>query len=213
MRKLFLLLFFWHITSCAGAQTTEEWVRQKETAIKYLMEQILALKGYAHVLEEGYGIVQKGLALIHDVKGADFYQHQSYMQSLLQIAPALHHYAKTSGCFVLQAYLEKRGKDLIVLAHAEPGLQDKEKAYIRQVVEAMVNESKVLILALKMVLQMGAYGMQDNERLTRVNGIHADLQDKKVRLLSFIQQTGSLIAERNREDAGIRRLKKINTKE
>lgn len=212
MKKFFLILSFFSLAFYASAQTTEEWLRQKETAVKYLTEQILALRGYAKVLGEGYDVVQKGLRLIHDVKGADFRQHQAYFDALLQVTPTLHHYSNTKKCFALQAYLEKTGMALMSEIESTSALQAGEKAYIRQMVKAVHNNSQVVIGALKTTLENEAYAMQDKERLVRINEIYKDLQHKKALLLSLTQQTMSLIGERTREAASINRVKKINAK-
>ena len=210
MKKFFLILSFFSLALYASAQTTEEWLRQKETAIKYLTEQILALRGYAKVLGDGYDVVQKGLGLIHDVKGADFRQHQAYFDARLQVSPTLQHYALTKKCFTVHVDLEKAGMTLIREVESTAALQAGEKAYIRQMVKAVLNNSQVVIGALKTTLENEAYAMQDKERLVRINEIYKDLQHKKVLLLSLIQQTMSRIGERTSEAASITRLKNIN---
>ena len=53
------------------AQTFSEWFRQNHTELKYLGEQIAALRGYDGVLRSGYGVAREGLGEIADIRDTD----------------------------------------------------------------------------------------------------------------------------------------------
>ena len=68
------MITVWLLASTAGslkAQTPDEWFKQKETQIKYLLEQIVALKSYGDMVNKGYNIAQNGLATIFNCKNKD----------------------------------------------------------------------------------------------------------------------------------------------
>lgn len=210
MKKLFLAMAFCGLALFACSQTTEEWLQQKQTALRYLGEQILALNGYAEVLGEGYGIVQKGTGLIGDLKGEDLSQHQSFFHSLYKVNPSLQHHSKTGACLALQVYIDKVGKGLLSEVQRTTDLRLDEKTFIRQVVEALLYERKEVMKELAKIMHHQTYGMRDNERLERLNRVYNDLLEKRAVLLSLKQQTSLLISERMRETKSIDRLNKIH---
>jgi 3-phenylpropionate/cinnamic acid dioxygenase small subunit len=56
-----MVMMFLVNASLINAQTFDEWFKQKETQIKYLVEQIGALKAYGEVVKRGYDIAHNGL--------------------------------------------------------------------------------------------------------------------------------------------------------
>jgi hypothetical protein len=60
MRKIISMLFIIAISTNANAQTWREWTKQKETQIKYLVEQIAAFQTYLGYVKQGYDIAHKG---------------------------------------------------------------------------------------------------------------------------------------------------------
>jgi hypothetical protein len=48
---------------------------QKQTELKYYLQQIAALKLYAGFLEKGYSIAREGLTVIAEIKNGEFNLH------------------------------------------------------------------------------------------------------------------------------------------
>jgi hypothetical protein len=74
-------------TSIAQTPNWNEWFRQKKTQLKYLAEQIAALKVYLEYLKKGYDVAQKGLSTIELIKSGSFSLHKDYFNSLKQVSP------------------------------------------------------------------------------------------------------------------------------
>ena len=88
--KAAILIFAIIMFSREGfTQTIEEWTQQKQTQIKYLLNQIAANKVYIGYLQKGYSIASKGLSTIGQIKNGEFTLHQDFFNRLLSINPAI----------------------------------------------------------------------------------------------------------------------------
>ena len=65
-----------------SAQTVNEWVNQKSTQKKYLLQQIAALQVYINYAKKGYNIVSGGINTIRDIKKGDLNLHNTFFSSL-----------------------------------------------------------------------------------------------------------------------------------
>ena len=89
MKEVLLVLCGLLIGRQLIAQTFSEWFRQNHTQLKYLAEQIAALRGYRSVLEKGYAVAQAGLEEIDTINAADLAMHTDHFVSLDRVSPAV----------------------------------------------------------------------------------------------------------------------------
>jgi hypothetical protein len=82
MKEMILLLCGILIGRQLMAQTFSEWFRQNHTQLKYLAEQIAALKGYDGILQQGYAIGQEGLDSIWSIRDDDLDLHTDHFTAL-----------------------------------------------------------------------------------------------------------------------------------
>ncbi len=73
---------------CRG-QTADEWLRQKQTQTKYLIQQIAALEMYNGYAHKGYSIAQHGLKTIEYFKTGEWRLHSDFFNSLDIISPEI----------------------------------------------------------------------------------------------------------------------------
>ncbi|OLY94469.1 hypothetical protein SAMN05444008_10182 [Cnuella takakiae] len=69
------------------AQNSDEWFKQKKTQLRYLAEQVAALKMYSAYIEQGYKVLHGGLTVISDVKLGEFSLHKDYFSGLSESKP------------------------------------------------------------------------------------------------------------------------------
>src|SRR5690242_14181300 len=108
MRRMTLAGMFVMMAGMVHAQTFEEWFKQKETQIKYLVEQIIALKAYGEVMVKGYDIANKGLTNISGIKAGDYQQHSNYFLSLWKVKSDIKNYAKVASVYKMVAAIEQQ---------------------------------------------------------------------------------------------------------
>jgi hypothetical protein len=86
------LLFLGVATLAAGylmGQGVSDWLNQNAQQVKELQQQIVALKAYTVVLQEGYRVIADGLRTIGGIKQTDFTEHENYFASLDAVNPVL----------------------------------------------------------------------------------------------------------------------------
>ncbi|MDQ3843049.1 MAG: hypothetical protein M3342_03415, partial [Bacteroidota bacterium] len=96
MKKVCMILFSFVFLPHTYAQTVEEWTDQKKTQIKYLLQQIAALKVYTGHIQKGYAIARSGLTTIQSIKKGDVTVHQTFFSSLQKVSPAIQQYSKVN---------------------------------------------------------------------------------------------------------------------
>src|SRR6266542_3497611 len=133
MKKCLLLIVLTIIVHYSFGQTWEEWTQQKETQIKYLIQQIGAQKVYLDYIRKGYGIAQKGLNTIRDIKKGDFNLHSDYFNSLKQVNPKIKNTAKVADIIDLQIRIIKESKKTMQRVKAANQFTDEEITYLDKV--------------------------------------------------------------------------------
>src|SRR5580693_2661555 len=81
-------------TFSAHAQTFDEWFRQNNTQLKYLVSQIAAYEVFQSTLTQGYTIADTGLTFIGNMTGDEFDLHTNYFHSLTVVSPAVAGYSR-----------------------------------------------------------------------------------------------------------------------
>src|SRR5438046_10687304 len=107
MKNIIIILSFLVAGQLCRAQTYDEWVRQKETQRKYLIEQIVAFKTYIDYAWQGYSIAKKGLNTIKDIKNGDLNLHDNFFKSLSAVNPRVKKYSKVAAIIAMQISIAK----------------------------------------------------------------------------------------------------------
>lgn len=83
---LFLSLL---VSTLTKAQTFDEWFRQNKTQLKYLGQQIAALKAYIQTTDNGYNDTQQATTTIASIKQGDLDLHTGYFTGQKSVKPAI----------------------------------------------------------------------------------------------------------------------------
>ena len=154
----------------AVAQAFDEWFQQDKTQIRYLEEQVMALKEFGHLLDKGYGIATKGLWEIDDTKRADFRQHEAFIRSLWAVSHHLKGYARIAAIRQGGEAIEKNHQNF--WRQVRSGELDQNEILFCSGIFARIRERAAgLVRQLNGVLTDGYYRLTDNERLTIITGV------------------------------------------
>jgi len=153
MKKIIVLLFscFLFLMS-ARAQTPAEWMQQKKTQEKYLLQQIAALKLYGQYAKKGYDVATKGLATISNIKNKDFSLHQKQASSLKNVNPKIGSYSRIADVVAFQGYIRKQAKGTIDAMAETRSFSPAELTYCKKVFENLLEECVQTINELVMVI-------------------------------------------------------------
>ena len=190
-------------------QTWEEWTHQRKTQIKYLVEQIAALKVYVGYAKEGYEVVDKGMHVIQGIKKGDFDLHKDFFSSLKEVNPRINRSVKVADIIVIQLRIIKDVKATMKSISVSRQFTKKELDYCSEIFEGLLRQCAKDMDELFQVITSGELQMKDNERLQRINKLHKDMQDKFGFCTSFSRDATLLALQRRSEQNDINLLKKV----
>jgi capsule polysaccharide export protein KpsE/RkpR len=180
----------------ARAQSWDEWFHQKKTQIKYLEQQIAALKAEEISLRQGYDMLKSEWNAIAGFKNGEFSLHQGYYQSLSEVKPEVRSSANLSA---IQAEQQSVISQLNAIRNLN-GLADNEQAYVSEVSQNLVAQLNRDLDDLQSVLTTGELQMGDDERIRRLQRISASIKDKYVFTCSFCRKVQLLCAQRQQDN-------------
>ena len=199
------------IIAQAQSPNFNEWLRQKKTQRKYLIQQIAALKVYLEYLKTGYKIVDKGLTAIGDIKDGAFNLDKDYFNSLKQVNPLIRKSPKVNEILVYQQTIINEFKRLIDYCNSDSHYTTSDINYVKAVYNGMLSEGNNAVDELTFITTAGEAEMKDDERLERLDKVHADLQDQYAFTKDFVASTKMLGLQRAREQYEIQSVRKLYT--
>jgi hypothetical protein len=183
----------------AHAQTSEEWLQQKETQKKYLLHQIAALKVYIDYAEKGYRIASKGLQTVQAIKEGDFNLHNEFFNSLKQVHPAIQQWSRVADIISIQIKIVKSAKGVLSSIKENTNFARGEIDYCQTVFDHLLAECLENIEELLLVITSGELEMKDDERIKRIETLWLEMQDKYAFFTSFSNEIKLLSVQRGEE--------------
>lgn len=209
-RALLSFIMLTAVCTIAKSQTTEEWLNQKATQKKYLLQQIAALKVYLGYAKKGYTIVTSGVNTIRNIKNGELNLHWDFFNRLKKVNPAIRKYAKVADIIAFQVKIIKQTKITIQQIRETKQFTEAELDHCKQVFDNLLNECMKTVEELILVTTSGKLEMKDDERLKRIDRLYADVQDKYSFACAFSEDMALLTVQRLGEQMEINRSKLIN---
>lgn len=204
--KVIMFCLFCLAAASVKAQTFAEWFSQKKTQIKYLTQQIAALRQYGAYIKQGYAISQNGLGSISGYIKSEYGLHTNHYTSLKTVNPAIRGNSKTDSIIAYASQIPTRFARLKNLR----GLDDDSRSYLANVREKVLDECNKDLSELQLVMTDGTVQMTDDERLKRLDEIYAGMKDKYAFTLSFCTEVRTLLLQKQQELNDINTLKRLN---
>ena len=210
MKKYLLLLFCFPFAMPSSAQNADEWLRQKETALKYALEQLVALQSQSRVLKKGYAIVETGLETLATIKGSDYNLHEAFQASLKKLKPSIRKKAFMQLLHSQHDWLQAQIRSLNAeLYKSTTLLAQGEKVYLAQVLQRLGEQVSVKATHFDALCNSGELVLGDAERLERIAALYQATREDLAFLKSFTEQTKQLLLQRRAEQATILHFQKI----
>lgn len=168
-RKMILLpvLLLWLVS--AQAQRINEWVKQKQTQVKYLLEQIAALKMQTGYLKKGYRIANDGTGLISNIKKSDLSLHTTHFNSLKTVNPRVRNYSKVAAIISLQQQMTENRQKVLNKVMSSGQLNDLELAELKKIFSGLAQEGVKDLEELSLITSDGELQLSDDERIKRID--------------------------------------------
>jgi len=194
----------------ASAQALNEWVNQKSTQKKYLLQQIAALQVYINYAKKGYNIVSGGINTIRDIKKGDLNLHNTFFSSLKTINPKISRYAKVADIISYQVRNIKLARQTLQSIKEANQFSVEEIEYCKKVLDALLDDCIQSVTELLEIITPDKLQMTDDERLVRIDKLYGDMQDKFTFCNVMSEDIGLLALQRLSEQIEINRSKLIN---
>lgn len=211
MKRLCIIIILSLLYLQPQAQTPNfnEWFAQKKTQIKYLTQQIAALKVYLEYLKKGYDIAQKGLTTISAIKNGSFNLHKTYFASLKAVSPIVKNSSKVYTILYLQPRMMDDFKELLSDIARDIQLTHGEKSYIASVYQTLLASCTSSIEELEMITTTDVTEMEDGERLSRLDKVYEDILEQYAFTQDFIAGVRGLSVNRAKEGSQVASVYKL----
>jgi hypothetical protein len=210
MKKIIAIALLLSFAESTSAQTFAEWVNQKATQRKYLLQQIAALQVYIGYVSKGYSIAKKGLNTIQDIKHGDWNMHSSYFTSLVTVNPKIKRYAKVADIIALQISIAKQSAKTIKDCKSSHLLTTAELDYLQKVFATLLDDCAKCLDELFNLITNGQLSMKDDERIAAIDKLYVDMADKQVFVRSFSNAAAGLCVRRDSDLKDVIISKKLN---
>lgn len=184
---------------------------QAEEAAQLLLNvtKLTQLKQILTDLEKGYTTLKSGYTQISSIASGNFTLHEAFLDGLLQINPTVKNYHKVAEIIRFQIRLIKDYKSAFLRFKTSGHFTANEISYLSKVYGNLFQSSLQQLDELTLVLTTGTLRMTDEERLTAIDQIHTEIQDKLHFLTAFNHETTVLAIHRSHESQGIKNVQEL----
>ena len=199
MKKCVMAILYMSFYLIGKSQGLEDWVSQKATQKKYLLQQIAALKVYLGYLQKGYNIAEKGLNAISEIKKGHLNLDKDFFTSLQTINPKVRNYTKVAEIIAINVRIIQSYKKTMNTARQSEQMNRDELEYMNAVFVKLIDGCADLTDELMTVLSVEKLKMSDGERIKRIDSIYDEMQERFVFADSFGSESKILSLQRDIE--------------
>lgn len=196
-------------TGKLNAQGIKEWFSQKQTQTQYLIQQIAALKIYTGYLQKGYQIAKTGLNTIGDIKNGHFKLDQVFFDGLKAVNPKVKHYSRVADIINLHIQAVQLSGKALKAARSSELFSGDELEYAEKVFANNLSSCSELTDELITVLTPGELQLSDDERIKRIDGIYANMNDRYRFINMFYGDLQTLQLQRDKELRDVKAIQKM----
>jgi hypothetical protein len=198
MKQIIILLI--SFTLC----TTRSQAQSQEAQQLLLnVEKLTQFKQILADMKTGYQLVSTGYNSIKDLSEGNFSLHKTFLDGLMQVSPAVRKYKRIAEIITIQLSLIREYKAALKRFRPQQVFTEQELSYTAGVYDRLVSASLENLDDLAAVITAGKLRMNDTERISEIDRIYLDMQDKISFLRHFNSQTAVLALERKKEQADI----------
>ena len=190
--KILLLLLLFQLSWHPGKGQSQE-VQQ----LLLNVEKLDQFKKILRDMKKGYAIIRNGYNTVSDLSRGNFNLHQTFLDGLMQVSPAVRRYKKVSDIISAQLILVREYKAAYHRFSHSGNFSPAELQYTAIIYERLLKQSLDDLQDLLTVITAGQLRMSDQERLNAIDRIYLELQQKLVFLNKFNTQSGLLSLQRS----------------
>lgn len=149
------------------------------------VEKLSQLKQILADMKRGYDVASQGYNRVKNIAQGNFSLHELFLDGLLAVNPELRKYRRVKDIIEYQLLLIKEYKSAFNHFKSNGNFTPDEMDYLGEVYKDLFNRSIQNIDELTMILTASKLRMSDDERLTAIDRLYLDMQEKLSFLRSF----------------------------
>jgi DNA repair ATPase RecN len=173
------------------------------------IEKLAQFKQILTDMKKGYQILSGGYNTIKELSQGNFSLHETFLDALMQVSPTVRNYRRVGEIVKYQLLLIKEYKSAFEGFRNSGDFSPAEIAYFSNVYSNLLNQSLRNLDELVTVITANTLRMTDEERLTAIDKVYVDMQDKLLFLRSFNSNTTVLAIQRAKERNDVRVMRSI----
>jgi hypothetical protein len=192
-RCVWILLSLFFLSSKSFSQTQ---------AIQQLLldvEKLTQLKSILTELKEGYQIVSNGYTNIKNISEGNFNLHDIFLESLLEVSPAVKNYGRIKDIIDAQLTLVKEYKNALKQFKESGEFSIDDIDYLEKVYANLFNHSLDNLQTMIMVITAGKLRMSDDERINSIDAVWKEVSQELTFLRHFNNEARILCLQRAKD--------------
>ena len=173
------------------------------------IEKLAQFKQILTDMKKGYQILNGGYNAVKDLSKGNFSLHETFLDALMQVSPTVRKYKRVGDIIHYQVLLVKEYKAAFNRFKNSGNFNPEEIAYLEKVYSKLFKESIRNLDELTTVISANTLRMSDDERLSAIDKVYADMQDKLSFLRNFNKNTSVLGIQRTKERNDINAMRSI----
>jgi len=173
------------------------------------IEKLAQFKQILTDMKKGYQILNGGYNVVKDLSKGNFSLHETFLDALMQVSPTVRKYKRVGDIIHYQVLLVKEYKAAFNRFKNSGNFNPEEITYLEKVYSKLFQESIRNLDELTTVISANTLRMSDDERLSAIDKVYADMQDKLSFLRNFNNNTSVLGIQRIKERNDINAMRSI----
>ena len=172
-------------------------------------EKLLQLKDIYNDVVKGYEILSEGYQAVSDISQGNFDLHKLFLDELLKVSPVVQNYQKVYDIIDCQLKIVSEYTSAFNRFKSDDNFSPDEIIYMGNVYNNLIDQSIKGLADLTSVLTDGVFRASDDERLTEIDRIDSEMQDRLSFLRYFNNNTTVLALQRAREKNDVTTIRDI----
>jgi len=207
MKRIAILLTALLI-SFAGMQPAKAQAQELEE-LALDIEKLVQLKAILQEMYDGYKILTTGYNAIKDISQGNFSMHKLFLDGLLSVSPTVKKYSRILDIINSQKTLVTEYKTALAHFKSLQIFNADDINYLQTVYNNLFNRSLQNLDELLMIITDQQIRASDAERMSAIDRIYQDMEDKLEFLRQFNNNAGLLATQRQKalqENQSLQRL-------
>jgi hypothetical protein len=202
--KIFLFCFF---MTFGGFKTKAQSFEIEQLILDF--EKLMQLKDIYSDLVKGYEILSEGYQAVSDIFKGNFDLHEMFLDGLLKANPVVQKYQKVGDIINCELLIMSEYSTAFNRFRSDKNFSPDEILYIGKVYNNLIDQSIKGLSDLTSVLTDNVMRASDDERLSEIDRLDAEMRDRLSFLRYFDNNTTILALQRAREQNDVNTIKHI----